>query len=54
MEKIEKKELDLKTIIIIALLIIIAGLIFYNSSPLPLNCHRTSPVDAGGGEIECD
>jgi len=49
-----KNSPDLKTVIIIVLLIILAGLIFDPSSPLPPNCHRTPSVDIGGGEIECD
>lgn len=53
MKKLEET-FDTKTIIIIVLLIIIAGIIFDSSSPLPSNCHRTSSVDVGGGEIECN
>ena len=49
-----KNSPDLKTVIIIVLLIILAGLIFDPSSPLPPNCHRTPSVYIGGGEIECD
>lgn len=49
-----KDTYDPKTTIIIVLLIIIAGLIFDSSPPLPSNCHRTPSVDVGGGEIECD
>ncbi len=42
------------TTIIIVSLIVIVGLIFDQSPPLPSNCHQTSSVDAGGSEIECD
>ncbi len=54
MGKNEEKEFDLKTIIIIVLLIMVAGLIFDHSPSLPSNCHRTTSVDVGGKEIECD
>jgi hypothetical protein len=50
----ETGEYDLKTIIIIVLLIIIAGLMFDSSPSLSSNCHYTPSVDVGGSEIECD
>jgi hypothetical protein len=53
MKKLEET-FDTKTTIIIVLLILILGIIFDSSSPLPPNCHHTPSVDTGGGEIECD
>jgi len=49
-----KDAIDPKTLIIIVLLIILAGLIFDSSPRLPSNCHLTPSVDVGGGEVECD
>ena len=51
-EKITKEEYI--KIIIAIFLIILVGLIFDSSPPLPSNCHRTPSIDVGGGEIECD
>jgi hypothetical protein len=52
----EKKEENwsyAKTLVITGIIIIL-GLIFYKTAPLPPNCHRTPSVDVGGGEVECD
>ncbi len=49
-----KDELDPIATIVIVALIILAGLIFDSSPPLPSNCHHTAPIDVGGEEIECD
>lgn len=50
----KNNEWDLKTTLIVILLIIIGGLLFDTNPPLPQDCHLTSPVDIGGSEVECD
>ena len=49
-----KDDLDPRTVIIVILLAVIAGLISQERGQLPPNCHLTPSVDVGGSEVECD